>query len=112
MAIMPHISDPTERAIIAGFQRAVDNLARAIAHIESIPEEFDDFDLARCAFRYWHVQAGYICQVMRAFRSRAGSADFLLALDALAELAADAVPDYPGMVDWDGEWAAMNGESA
>lgn len=99
---MPHTTDPAERAILALVQAALDDLARTVATLETVS---DQFEMARLQYRHLETQRSFLARMAR---HHAGSVAFHDELDELLQLVDVAVPDYPATVDWDGEWTELN----
>jgi len=107
-SIMPHITDPAERDILAGFQRTVDEFFRGIYELETCS---DLWQLSRIQWRFLETQVAFLHRTANQFRI-GHSLEFQKKLDALLELIYDVIPDYPTLVDWDVELIALTGGAA
>jgi hypothetical protein len=108
---MPYYRNETERIMLAALQVAVDDIARTAVTPELFPWD-DPFRVERSA-KILSVRVSQTILTAYAFtRVIRCSPEFLASVEALADLARQLVPDAAEGIDWDGEWAEMNGESA
>lgn len=108
---MAHYTNDAERIMLSALQLAVDDIARTVATPELFPAH-DPFRIERSA-RILSVRVSQTFMVAYAFtRSVRVSSGFLDALEELNDLAHGLIPDPAEWIDWDTEWAALNGGAA